>query len=323
MGLSLSDLNPVKVIREGFESVTGVSDAREGIQAANAAQQAAIQRAISGLETGGELATSTLQQGRQGALSALQGGFGQSQEFLQQGGTGALQALGTGRDASLDALTAANQGAIGRLDPIAGLFDPAALGQNFTQQGFGQQLAGFADPQGAFADIFSQRQQSATNALGAAGLTRSGRAAEEAARIDLETALGLSNTLFGRQLQNPALAAIQQQAQFQSGLGGQIAGVETGFGQNQANILSALGQNQANLATGFGQGASGLQSGLASDLANLQLGQATNIANLGVGAGASEAQALQAIGGLRSQAVAPFVEAGISGLTTAATGGFA
>ena len=311
MGLSLSSLNPVKQFRKGFESITGVSDARAGINAANAAQQAAIRKAIEGLESGGELATSTLKGGQQASMEALQDALGQSQGFLQQGGTGALQALGAGRGASVDALRGANQAAIGTLNPVAGLFDPNALAQNFTQQGFGQQLAGFADPQGAFADIFNQRQQSATNALGAAGLTRSGRAAKEAARIDLETALGLSNTLFDRQRQNPALAAIQNISNLQSGLGGQLAGIETGFGQNQANVLSSLGQNQANLQTGFGQNISGLESALSGDLANLQLGQASNIANLGIGAGASKAQALQAIGGLRGQAAAPFIEGAI------------
>lgn len=295
----LSDINPVKAVRKGFESVTGISDARKGLQAANAAQQTAVQQAISGLQAGGGQAAQTLQSGQQGALGALGGAFGQ-----------ATQSIGGGRQASLDALTGGNQAAISTLSPIAGLFDPQSFGQNFTQQGFGQQLAGFADPQGAFSGIFDQRQQSATNALGAAGLARSGRAAEEAARIDLETALGLSDTLFQRQSQNPALGAIQNIANLQSGLGGQVAGVETGFGQNLAN-----------LQTGFGQGQAGLQTGLSSDLANLQLGQATNIANLGIGGAASEAQTLQAIGGLRGQVVRPLIEAGIGAGAAALAGG--
>lgn len=343
MGL-LSDLNPVKRVREGFESITGISDARTGINRANAAQQAAVQKAIEGLEAGGLQATQTLQGGQAGAQQALQGALGlstgalgtglqQSLASLQQGGTGALQALGAGRGAAVEALKGQTGQAISTLDPIAGLFDPNALAQNFSVGGFGNQLASFADPQGAFSGLFNQRQQSARNTLAAAGLSRSGRAAEEAANIDLETALGLSSTLFDRQIQNPAFEAIQNQALFQSGLGEQLADVQGQFGLNQADILSSLGLNQAFLQTGFGQDisglqtgfggdVSGLQTGLASDLANLQLGQATNIANLGIGGAASQAQALQALGGLRGQVVNPLIEAAIGAGTTAFTGGF-
>jgi len=278
MGLSLSSLNPVKAIRQGFESITGVSDARAGIKSANAAQQAAIQQAISGLQAGGGLATTTLEGGRD--LSS--------------------QALGVGRGGALQAIRSGTGEAINTLNPVANLFDPTALAQNFSVEGFGNQLASFADPSGAFAGLFDQRQQSATDALSAAGLSRSGRASEEAARIDLETALGLSNTLFGRQIQNPALAAIQNISNLQANQGGNIANIESGFGRD----------------------ISGLEGAFASDIANLQLGEASNIANLNIGAGASEAQALQAIGGLRGQAAAPFIEGAISLGTKALTGGF-
>lgn len=268
MGLGIS-LNLVKDISNAFDSITGVSDAKRGIKKANAAQQKAILEAIGVLETAGTGATESLTGAQQQALASI----GQGRSDIS-GGFGA---------------------GISRLDPLAGMFNPQALGQNFTQQGFADQLTGFTDPNGAFAPLFQSRQQAATNALGAAGLTRSNTAAEQAANIDLETALGLSSELFGRQIQNPAIQAIQQQAQFD-------------VGQGQA--LAANSGQRAELEARFG-----------SDIANLILGQGSNIANLKTGAGASEAQALQAIGGLRSQAVAPFIEAGIGAATAAATGG--
>ena len=254
-----------------ISKITGVDDARKGINRANAAQQESIRQATETIQGAGIGATEALGSGRQAAFDQ----FGQARTDLSGG---------------------VNQ-AINTLNPIAGLFDPAELGQNFTQEGFGQQLAGFTDPQGAFAPLFQQRQQSATNALGAAGLTRSGQAAETAANIDLETALGLSRDLFGRQIQNPALGAIQ----------------------NQANLQAGLGQNLA----GVSQNIAGLESAFGSDIANLQLGQGSNIANLQTSAGASNAQALQAIGGLKSQAIAPFIEAAIQGGSAALTGGVA
>lgn len=265
MGLSLSSLNPVKQFKEGFESVTGVSDARAGLERANAAQQEAIRKAIATIEGGGTGATTALTDAQKLALASI----GQGR-----------QDISSGYSAGID-----------RLAPISSMFDPTALGKNFTQQGFIDQLTGFTDPTGSFAPLFASRQQAATNALGSAGLTRSNTAAEQAANIDLETALGLSRELYGRQIQNPALQAITQQSQ-----------LEAQQGQN----LAANSSKRAELEARYG-----------SDIANLILGQASNVANLQTGAGASEAQALQAIGGLRSQAVAPFIEAGIG----AATGG--
>ena len=240
------------LLSKGIDSITGVSDARRGIKRANKAQQEAILKGIGTLEGAGEGATQSLTDARTNAG-----------QFFDQGRSDLNSGFG---------------GAINRLNPIAGLFDQNAqnaLSQNFTQQGFADQISGFTDPNGAFAPLFDSRQQASTNALGAAGLTRSNFAAEEAARIDLETALGLSDTLFNRQSQNPALQAIGAQSQLQA---------------NQGQSLAGLSQDRAALESAYG-----------SDIANLILGQGSNVANLQVGAGASEAQSLQALGNLKGQ----------------------
>lgn len=316
MGLSLGDLNPIKQFREGFESITGVSGARRGLAAANEAQQAAIREAISGLEAGGELASGTLTGGRDLSLSALQAGRGGALESIGAGRQGGISALQAGRGGALEAIRGQTGQAISTLDPLAGLFNPQEFSRGLTLGGLGQTLGEISDPSGAFADIFNQRQRSATSALSSAGLARSGRAAEAAANIDLETALGIAGGLFQRQASSPAIQAIRDISGLQSGLGTNIANIETGFGRDVSGIEERFGVGGANIETGFGRDVSGLESGFAGDIANLQLGEATNIANLVTGAGASEAQTLQAIGGLRGQAAAPFIEAGIGAATS-------
>lgn len=243
MGL-LSSLNPVNIIRDGIESITGVADQRSAINAASAAQRDSILQAITGLQEGGNAAASFLTGGSQRAGDIFSGGAGAATSLLTGGADAARNLISGG-----------------------GAFDAAEFGQGLTLQGFGQQLGQIADPSGAFAPLFQERQRAATSALSSAGLTRSGNAAEAAAEIPLSLALGISNTLFGRQ----------------SGTAANLANIEQGLAGNLANIEQGLAGNLA-----------GIETSLSGNLANLETSEAANIANLNVGAGQVEADRIQA-----------------------------
>lgn len=172
--------------------------------------------------------------------NAIRSGGDQNQAFLQQGideitaGAGrATDALNVGRNSALTAITG------------GGAFDPAAFGQGLTLQGFGQSINDILSPTGALAPLIQERQQAATNALGAAGLTRSSVAAEQAAAIPFETALQLENLLFGRQA-----GVANQVGQLEQGFGSNIANLETGTSASLANLLAAIGESKANTASG-------------------------------------------------------------------------
>jgi len=203
MGFSLSSLNPGNLLTEGFNSITGVNDARRAANAANAANQAAITRALEALRSG-----------TQGATDTLQEGFGLQQNLVSGGGA----------------------------------FDVNEFGQGLTMQGFGQSLSDIASPTGAFGALIDERQQAATNALGAAGLTRSGVAAETAAQIPLETALQLENLMFGRQS-----GVANQLASLQGGLTSNLANLQIGEASNIANLETQSGKSEAETALAVGQ----------------------------------------------------------------------
>ena len=311
----------INIVGDIFDDLTGVSSAERGIKAANKATQKAILEARGVLSDANAQGTSLLGENLEGNRQALLDAFNNSQAFLTQGTTGAIDALKGASQGSIDAITGANQNAINTLNPLASLFNADEFSRGLSVEGVGRTLSDFSDPTGAFKGLFDQRQRSATDALSAAGLNRSGRAAEEASNIDFETALGLSNDLFGRQASSPALQAIQNISNIQQGEGTDIANILQSTGGDISGLLNALGINQASGAQGFGADSINLEDKATTDLLNLILGGASNEANLITGAGASEAESLQAIGGLRGQVVGPLLEAAIGGAAKVAAAG--
>ncbi len=210
MGLSLSSLNPVKIIKDGLESVTGISDQRRAINAASQAQRQSILQAITGIQEGGASAANFLNQGADSARNLVSGG---------------------------------------------GAFDVNEFGQGLTLEGYGNQLASISDPNGAFAPLIQDRMTSAQNMLGAAGLTRSGNAAEAAASIPMELAMGISDKMFGRQSTTANnLGSIDQD------LYGNLANLELSQAANIANLETGMGQVEADRISSQGAIASPFQS---------------------------------------------------------------
>lgn len=98
--------------------------------------------------------------------------------------------------------------------------------QGSTAEGLDARIADIQN-QDIFGSLSQDRQEVATETLAAAGLTRSGRAAQEASNIRSDLALSIENQLFGRQSNNVAI--------------GQNAAAQVGtFGQNFANANAEI-----------------------------------------------------------------------------------
>lgn len=227
MGLSLSDLNPVKAVKSAFGAATGVSGLKDAQRSANRITQKALADALAALDAGDESAIQRLIEGRDTVLSAVNTGFDQGIEQFQ---------------------------------PIADLFNPEGIRQGLTLEGLGNTIQQITDPSGIFAPLIADRTAAANDALSAAGFRRSGRAAESAAEIPLEIALGISDTLFSRNVNNPALGAIGNIAQLSVDRGRQVGSIEADLASSLAGIDLAGAVNEANTITG--QGASAAQTAL-------------------------------------------------------------
>lgn len=116
----------------------------------------------------------------------------------------------------------------------------------------------------AFGGLVSERQRGIQGQLAAGGLTRSGRAVEEAAAIPTDLAFQIENMLFGRE-QAGEVARIQGlQNLVQTGLGAAgTSGAQGGTISTQiAQQLGGIGQTQAGGVTGSAQAlASGILGG--------------------------------------------------------------
>jgi len=248
MGLSLSDLNPVKAIKSGFNSITGISAQQDAINSASRSKRKSLEAAL---------------------------------EALQKGDASAIKRLMEGRDTVLGAVNTGFDEGISSFGQIADLFNPEGIRQGLTLEGMGNTFNQILDPSGPFAGLIDARQADANTALSSAGLRRSGAAAEAAAEIPLEFALGLSDKLFNRNISNPALGAIGNIAQLQVNRGGAIgdiegdlasslAGIDLSGASNEANILTGQGAVDANQALALGQ----LDAQSTQGLTNLFGGQA-------------------------------------------------
>lgn len=230
MGLSLGDLNPVKAIKSGFESLTGISAQRDAINSA-----------------------------RKYSLASLE----EAKKILASGDKNAIANLLAGKDATLQAINTGFEQGIGTLQPIADLFNPQGIQQGLTLEGIGSTLQAITGPDSPFAGLIQNRKSEALDALSAAGLRRSGAAAEAAAEIPTELALQISDMLFSRNVNNPALNALntisglqvtqgQQQGQIESDLAQSLAGIDLSGAANLANLETGAGAVQANTALGLG-----------------------------------------------------------------------
>jgi hypothetical protein len=103
------------------------------------------------------------------------------------------------------------------------------------------------------AGLIADRTSAASDFLGASGLRRSGAAAEAAGAIPTELALGISDTLFNRNVSNPALGAIGNIADLQVGRGRDFGNIEGDFAASLGNIALGGASNEANLITGAGE----------------------------------------------------------------------
>lgn len=117
-----------------------------------------------------------------------------------------------------------------QFDRASGLLDPYS-----TLEGFAGQLSEIQNSD-IFGELVAERQESASSALGAAGLTRSGAAAREAARIDLGSALDINGIVYGNALNSVNIG--QQYAD-------NVTNIEQGTAANLANTRTATAAGQA------------------------------------------------------------------------------
>ena len=121
-----------------------------------------------------------------------------------------------------------------------------------------------------FGDLIGERERGVRGQLAAGGLTRSGTAIEEAARIPTDLAMQIENMLFGRtrDIAGTGLSAAAQAGGAEGGLSAQIA-----------NMFQSIGGTQAAGITGPAQAtATGILGAAQSQTQGIQ-----NLMNLGVG----------------------------------------
>lgn len=120
-----------------------------------------------------------------------------------------------------------------------------------------------------FGDLIGERERGVRGQLAAGGLTRSGTAIEEAARIPTDLAMQIENMLFGRtrDIAGTGLSAAAQAGGAEGGLSAQIA-----------NMFQSIGGTQAAGITGPAQAtATGILGAAQSQTQGIQ-----NLLNLGI-----------------------------------------
>lgn len=155
------------------------------------------------------------------------------------------------------------------VDPFiqAGVGALPGVVQGTTASGLDERLAEIFGTD-IFGSLVEERQRGVQGQLAAGGLTRSGTALQEAARIPTDIGLALENLLTGRQT-NLATSG-QNAALGLGGIGGQasagIANTLIGQGQNLASgILTDAQARAAGVGNLFSLGQLGLQAGGFSD----------------------------------------------------------
>ncbi len=237
-----------------LEQQAGISE--EQRLAAIDARQIGATRGESLLRGGNVLGRQAIQQGQEGQLGAIGLGAGLSEAALRQGAADQAQGLA----------------------PALGLLDFGdQVRQSATIGGFGQNISDILGG-GALDPLIAERQGAARSALGAAGLTRSNVAAEQAAELPTDLAFGLEGLLTGRatDLFSTGLDASQQQGNIFGALGGNLANLFGGTAGAQADILGGTATNLANLEREGALNLSNLVTGASQDIANLQTNQAAS-----------------------------------------------
>lgn len=131
----------------------------------------------------------------------------------------------------------------------------------------------------AFGGLVEERQRGIQGQLAAGGLTRSGRAIEEAAAIPTDLALQLENLLTGRQFgaEQQRISGLESLA----GGGRAAAGAGAGISSNiLANIINAITGQAGVEAGGITRGAEATASGILGK-AEAEAGGIQNLLNLG------------------------------------------
>jgi hypothetical protein len=268
--------NPLGAVMGGLSGM-GSNAAASGIQSGMRMSRAEMEKAMEAIKAGSA-----------GGRKELMGGAGRARDIYGSSYGDSLGAINQGYGQGFDYLNQAQ----GRLDPLAGMFD-SSMGNQFSLQGIGQNLSDITSGDGPFAEMIAQNMLGSQGMLGGAGYARSGTAGAQGGQIGMQTALDINQMLFGQQMQNPALAAIQQQSALDMA-GGQMA-------INQGGQL-------AGLHTGYGTQMGGLEQQLGSDLANIELGQGSNLANIRAGIGAQQASGAQALGEANASQYSPLIE---------------
>lgn len=185
------------------------SDALGSLTGANA-QNRALKRAANSQLQSILKASGLITEGADDASSLLRKGFGKTMNLISGGGA----------------------------------FDLDQYGQGLTLKGYGQQLSDIMDPNGMFGNMMKERQRAATSALSAAGLSRSGNAAEAASQIPTELAMAIQEMMFGRQA-----GTMENMANLTSGLFGNLANLKTSTAGSLANLETGAGQVKADMNT--------------------------------------------------------------------------
>jgi hypothetical protein len=235
----------------------------------------AIKRGIAAQKKATMMAKNNIKESTLKAEGIAQAGYGAAGDYLNKGFEQGIGSVNQGFSQGFDYMNQAQ----GRLDPIAGMFDPS-MGNQFSIGGIADNLSQFSDPNGPFGQLIADRMASSGEAAAGAGLARSGNRMAEAGRIPMQEALGLNSMLFSQQLQNPALAAIQAQS---------------GLDQSMGGMAISQGNTLAGLQTGQGGALAALEQSKLQDLSNMALGEGSNLANLNVGMGAAQAAGQNAI----------------------------
>jgi len=216
------------------------------------------------------------------AMEQIKSSLGISTDFIQKGSAQATGSLEQGVQQGVESLDPFRTAGVDALGKISQFGTVGAL-----QETLGG-LGGFLDP------LIEQRQRASSFALAGAGLSRSGRAAEEAADIDFSTRLGLA-----QQLQS-------QQFQAQS----QLAGLGVNAATNIGNFQVQGGRDLANVQTGEARDLSRLETGAGVNISNLLTDQGASQAATEIGVANIKQSGKLAAGNLVKEGVGAFVGAG-------------
>lgn len=145
----------------------------------------------------------------------------------------------------------------------AGLGGLVTFGSGITPEGLGSNLRRIFQG-GALDPLIKERTEAAQGQLAATGLSRSGTALEEVARIPTELGFQVEQLLTGRaqDLANIGLGAATGTANVSQGAGQALSDLSQAFGQGVLGAQQGIGETLGQGIIGRGQAQAGFQQGL-------------------------------------------------------------